>query len=658
MKIISNEFKEEIAKLGRQIDFKINLHINDKIITQDNKFLITQDNMKLIVEQFNEEEIDETIGAEDIYNASIVTKGNLLSTMMKEFDFEITEDLRIGDLVDCSFGLKVGDEYEYVNYGKFIIYSKEFNEDTKTYSYVAFDSMLFTMKEFENSVLYTGTLFNVIPHICEDIGLECDDLEELTTTYPNLGNIIDSAIFDGIEMTYRDVLDIICQALGLSMIVEDKTLKLKPLNNTIVDTFDGNYLKDTNVRFNKKYMINSVVLSRSEDNDNIYRRDEESVAENGVHEFKIKDNLILNDDDREYYIDEIFEQLNGVEFYINDFTSTGITYLDWLDYYNVEIDGKTYKCLMLNDEIKIQQGLEESIYTDEPEETVTDYKTSSKTDKEVSFIVDKQKGEIKSRVTQDEMETAISQTAEEINIEVSKKVGNNEVISKINQSAEQITINANKLNLQGYITATDLSGSGTTTINGANINTGTIQGITLSGNTITGGTITAKAGFNENNPYINVIDSRNTEMVPIETRIWGNGISVWDYSNNPNANIRTEVNGMYAELYNGVVNAYGFNNISLAETKKNFEKLKSGLDIINATDIYKYNYIAEEDSNKKHIGIVIGDEYKYSNEIISSEKKGVDTYSMVSVCFRAIQEQQEQINSLKEEIKKLKESDK
>lgn len=453
MKTITNNFKEEIAKLGREIDFKINLHINDRLITQDNQFIITQENMKIIVEQFNEEDIDETIGAEDIYNATIVSKGSLLSTLMKEFDFEISEELRIGDVVDCSFGLKVGDEYEYVNYGKYIVYSKEFNEDTKTYSYVAYDSMLFTMKEFINSSSYTGALFDVIPRICEQVGLECDDLEELISAYPNLQNIIDNDIFEGIEMTYRDVLDIICQALGLSMIVEDKKLKLKPLNNKIVDTFDGNYLKDANVKFNKKYMINSVVLSRSEDNDNIYRRDEKSIAENGMHEFKIKDNLILNSEDRELFIDEIFEQLNGVEFYINDFASTGITYLDWLDYYNIEIDGKTYKCLMLNDEIKIQQGLEESIYTDEPEETVTDYKTSSKTDKEVSFIVDKQKGEINAKVSKGDV-------INEINLDESGAIINAEKISlegkEINLTSDNITIESNKFSVDknGYITAT------------------------------------------------------------------------------------------------------------------------------------------------------------------------------------------------------------
>ena len=53
-------------------------------------------------------------------------------------------------------------------------------------------------------------------------------------------------------------------------------------------------------------------------------------------------------------------------------------------------------------------------------------------------------------------------------------VGNDEIIAKINISPEQIVIDANKVNLRGYVTFTNLSTSGDTIINGANITTGLI----------------------------------------------------------------------------------------------------------------------------------------------------------------------------------------
>ena len=74
-----------------------------------------------------------------------------------------------------------------------------------------------------------------------------------------------------------------------------------------------------------------------------------------------------------------------------------------------------------------------------------------------------------------QMDSAITQTAKEINLEVRKKVDEHEVISKINQSAEKVQISATKLDLKGYATFSDLSTSGKTTINGDNITTGTIK---------------------------------------------------------------------------------------------------------------------------------------------------------------------------------------
>lgn len=61
---------------------------------------------------------------------------------------------------------------------------------------------------------------------------------------------------------------------------------------------------------------------------------------------------------------------------------------------------------------------------------------------------------------------------EVLNTNASTTVKN--IISSINQSAEAISINANKLNLTGYITATNLSTAGQTIINGGNFSTGDI----------------------------------------------------------------------------------------------------------------------------------------------------------------------------------------
>lgn len=82
------------------------------------------------------------------------------------------------------------------------------------------------------------------------------------------------------------------------------------------------------------------------------------------------------------------------------------------------------------------------------------------------------------RVT--EAESKITQNADNINLRVEKSG----VISAINQSSETISIDASKINLNGYVTISSLSGSGTSTIDGSNIKTGKISADRLDVNSI------------------------------------------------------------------------------------------------------------------------------------------------------------------------------
>lgn len=111
-----------------------------------------------------------------------------------------------------------------------------------------------------------------------------------------------------------------------------------------------------------------------------------------------------------------------------------------------------------------------------------------------------------------------------------------------------------------------------------------------------------------------------------------------------------------ASADNGNITCVSLTQTSLEESKKNFEPLENALDIVKDIDIYKYNFI-EEENVKKHIGFVIGDKFKYREEITSENNDGADVYGLASLCLQAIKEQQKQIEELKQEIKSLKGDD-
>ena len=152
--------------------------------------------------------------------------------------------------------------------------------------------------------------------------------------------------------------------------------------------------------------INSIVLARASESDKIYIKNQTSIDNNGLCELMISENQFMNFNDRSDYLQELSDKLFGLEYYLNDFSSTGIMYYDLLDMYNIEIFGKTYNCLMLNDEQNITQGLEENIHTDRPETSETDYKKADTTDRKINqtyLIVDKQN----QKITQLAQETTI-----------------------------------------------------------------------------------------------------------------------------------------------------------------------------------------------------------------------------------------------------------
>ena len=275
------------------------------------------------------------------------------------------------------------------------------------------------------------------------------------------------------------------------------------------EELDKHFLKDVNVSFSKKYgAVNSVVFSRGNGSDNIYRKDNASINKNGLTEIKIADNPFLEGDDRENFIQSLFDKINGLEFYIMDVASTGIMYLELGDFYYFNMveekpslksglvksgmrkaqgsSGGKFLCLLMNDEIKITQGLEESIYSDEPEITETNYKTASITDTSIK--------------------NAIIQTNKN-SAEILLKVNSDEVVSAINLSPEKIKISSAKLDIDAIATFTNskLAQAGSTVINGANITTGSINcdrlnGGTINGQAIRGGSISITTG----NYYFNM----------------------------------------------------------------------------------------------------------------------------------------------------------
>lgn len=381
MKLHTTAFKEQIKEMGRELD---------SIITFG----------------------DTVLGSEQLNAVTPSFQSSILKSAMKQLDIDSNVPIPIGTVLNYKFGVKINEEYEYIDFGNYIVKEIEKQEDTMSYKITCYDKMLLTMKDYaEIPITYPITIRNYINSLCIFLGLSFANKND---EFANYGKEIPNELYldrngKSLGYTFRDVFDELAQVTASTICINNNDeVEVRYITDT-EDTIDEEYLKNINVNFGEKYgKVNSIVLSRSGESDNIYLRDETSVEENGLTELKIVDNQIMNFNNRVDYLPDILEKLNGLEYYINDFSSTGITYYDICDRYNVKIGENTYSCVMFNDEILITQGLEENIYTEIPEETETDYKKASKTDRlinQTNLIVDKQLGEIRGIV--EEVETTV-----------------------------------------------------------------------------------------------------------------------------------------------------------------------------------------------------------------------------------------------------------
>ena len=638
MRIHSQDFKNAVSAYGREIKHKITYWENGE-----------------------QKEV------EDIISANSITNTDLLKTVMKEFYFNSKKQIDKGTIVKYQFGVKVNNTYEYLNFGEYIIKENDWNADTNSFVHTCYDAMLNTMVSYYTPIdaEYPITVNNYIKLIANECGLE---FANYNIPFCNYDVLINEDHFNNGNYTFRNVLDYLAEIVaGWIIINRNGRLEIKYPTNTN-EIFDKDFLSDVNITFKNKYgAVNSVAFARGGGSDIIYKKDDNDIATNGLHELRFDDNPFLEGTDRENFIDGVYEELHGLNFYVMDINSPGICYLEIGDYFTFELNqnsamksgltksglykaqnqnGGKIKCLMLNDEIDFSQGINEHIYSDEPSSSVTNYKTSNITDNSIKnavILTNKNAGQIVLKANSDGklVQVALNGNA---------------------NNGSEFNVKADNINLEGYTTINggfSVDTSGNATMNNATVNGGSIE---LSGTE-------SSPKFKIKNPTYN---DRYTEYLPNTIRMWRDGkttvqinslmnaagFTAWDYSDEDKQVI---VNAWLMSIKDNtnrtLIEPSGITTPTVTQTskeeyKKNFEKLINAKEILKNTDIYKYNLIDDKDTDKKHIGFVIGDKFNYSKEITSKNNDGVDIYSMVSVLWQVVKEQEEEIELLKERIDK------
>lgn len=339
--------------------------------------------------------------ADALISFKISCDTGLCKSAMRKLEAKyLGEENLLGKWVKVGFGVKLPNgTFEYISYGSFLITEITFTKDTDTTNIVGYDKMINAMKEYiVPEIEYPIGLYNYTKQLCNYCNLELGNLN-----FPIHNNWqITQELWENINgITYRDILVQIAQVTGTTCIISnDDKLYFKPISATEEELTYDNMKK---LKLEPIYgEINSVVLSRTPQEDNIYMRDEASIDTNGLTEWKIENNEII-DKDRDNAMTPIYNAMHGIKFYPFETITEGLGWYEIADNIDIINDyGDVFNSSIFNYSILIDGGIKETLKTVAETKTQTQYQyatTIAKRLKNTEIIVDKQEQYIESLVT-------------------------------------------------------------------------------------------------------------------------------------------------------------------------------------------------------------------------------------------------------------------
>jgi len=335
---------------------------------------------------------EHTITSEnDLIEFKITVDSDLTATAMRKLEFKSYGEYNLlNQWVEVGFGVKLNDNsFEYLTYGDFLITEQTYIKDEDTSTYIGYDKMITTMQSYNTlNIEYPITLYDYTVELCNEVGVEL--FNDNFLVHNNW--IIDGELWENInDITYRDIITQIAQVTCTTAIIHDNKLYFKPLTATNESLTYDNMM---NLKLENLFgEINSIVLSRSPQEDNIYMKNDESIDANGLTEWRIENNEII-DKNRESAISDIYDAMYGISYYPFESKTEGLGYFEIAD--NIDIvnnEGDLFNTSIFNITITFDGGINEVLKTIAPTLTQTQYKyasTISKRLKNTEITVNKQ----------------------------------------------------------------------------------------------------------------------------------------------------------------------------------------------------------------------------------------------------------------------------
>lgn len=391
--------------------------------------MIEVDNdFKLKSKKVRQQDIKVTVGNERYKIKQLIYSfdGLLFKTIMKQVEITSKTANQLKDKdINFKYGLYINDAFQYVDLGNFYIKDMEDNKKEEEITVTGYDRMIRFMKTFKQSELqltYPCTIKKLVQKMCE----VCET-ELYSTDFFNSDLVVNEDFFTAQELTYRDVLEKVAQTTLTTAFIKENKLYFCKLSNVVTQQLDQSYISRLVIK-EKFGPLNALVLGRGSVEDNVEATDEESITQNGRCEIRFDENEFVQEQ-RETVIDNMFEQIKGLEYYSYEASDLGVMWLEPCDCIELgDRDGNFYKTYYLKANITLTTGISSDSEAEMPDETDTKYKVTSKAEKKtlkVERLAKKNEGLIKD-LAQETTENTEKLTQHEQTIDsISDKVQSN-----------------------------------------------------------------------------------------------------------------------------------------------------------------------------------------------------------------------------------------
>lgn len=267
-------------------------------------------------------------GSDKLIKVTIDSSGHLFGTATSVVNVELFGTDY--NLVDHTFSVIAktlvdieNDTWEEANLGLFYVEESTADFEKKTTKIKGYDLMGKLAKAPYNSgtIQFPCTVKELINQLAERFEFTVDtNLDNL----PNITYQIPEDLYAKISnCTYRDILGEIAGATATIAVFNGKTLSFRDSKKKPDEDEIWTYDNLKTLKYKPKYgPVNSLVLARTPQEDNIATSDNDSITANGLTEIKLANNEIL-DDDRRKLITPIFDSVKDFSYHPFEAETTG-----------------------------------------------------------------------------------------------------------------------------------------------------------------------------------------------------------------------------------------------------------------------------------------------------------------------------------------------